>query len=109
MEYHLQNIVGDAKIDAFWLEKEGIPPGEMFRFEHHLEGIKDKQMVAEVSEALTLFAHIVARERLALLKAELREAENNREDYRIIEILGQAKDAEKLLQAKIEIEKPVIE
>ena len=107
MKYHLQTIVGEDEKSAFWSKKADIPAGEIFRFEHHLEQIREKQLIQEVGEALTLYAHLVARERLSTLKAELKDAERNREDDRIIEILGQAKEMEKLLQNHIIIEKLV--
>jgi hypothetical protein len=51
------------------------------------------------------YAQLVARERLSLLKKGLKEAESHEKDNRVLEILKEAKDAEKLLQWEIKIEK----
>lgn len=105
MEYILTNIVGDGEDALFWHHTESIAQADIFRFEHHVEKVREKQIIEEIEDVLTLYAHTIARERLRTLKAELKDAENTGDGDRVIAILTQARNAERLMQNKIEITK----
>lgn len=82
-----------------------LSAGEIFTVEHHLEGVRDKFIAEEVSETLTHYAHIVARERLSTLRAELLHSEQHDTHEATLLLLAKAKEAEKLMQTYIVIEK----
>jgi len=79
---------------------------ECFELEKRIEEISERELLEEISDALTQYAHLVAKERLNLLHTKLVESENKDGHDKTLEILKDRKNAEKLVQAKIEIENP---
>lgn len=75
----------------------------IFTLEEQLESVKEKNLLDEVGDVLTRYAHASARERLANLRELLKQAEA--EGKEVEELLAGAKEAEKLLQSRITIEK----
>ena len=70
---------------------------EMFTLEEQIETVRDKQLLEDISNTLSQYVRIVAREHLTRLKAELKTAEAERNHDRVIELLAKAKDAERQL------------
>ncbi|HEX4799167.1 MAG TPA: DNA primase [Candidatus Paceibacterota bacterium] len=101
MEYMVVGIVGDNEADAFWRNSSRLEQARVFEFEHHIESMREKDIIAEVEHVVTHYAHTVAREKLRTLKAELKNAEEKGDMDRVIDILAQAKHAERLLQSSL--------
>ena len=75
--------------------------GAVFMLEERVEGMRDKQILEEVSDMLTRFAHLVARERLSELREQMKLAELERDHDQTLIILKETKEAEGLLQSNI--------
>ena len=77
-----------------------VPQGDMFEAEHYIEATKEKQLVEEISEKLTQYAHMLANESLAVLREREATMKEHTEEH------DKAKnDAVKLKQTHIVIEK----
>ena len=76
---------------------------EVFMLEEQFENTKERQLLEELGDTLTQYAHLVARERLAKLRESQKrlEAEGKMEES----LKLNDKEAEKLLQVVIKIEK----
>ncbi len=103
----LEKIVGDAEMQKI-LENESTytSRGELFILEEQLEGIKDRQLIEDIGDTLTRFSHLIARERLNVLRKKLTEPEVQGDHEKALSILQEAKHAEQLLQSKIQITVP---
>ncbi len=76
---------------------------EVFTLEEQIESIKEKQFVEDISHTLTEYVHLVAKERLSKIGESQRKLEmegNSEESHKLSD-----KDAEKILQTVIKIEK----
>jgi hypothetical protein len=87
-------------------KKTSALPADIFTFEQHVETLKEKNIIEEISGLLTLFAHTVARERLRSLREELKRAESAGDHDAVIEVLSKSKVMEGLLQREVVLEKP---
>jgi len=76
-----------------------------FIIEQSLEHISEKELIEDVSEKLTALSHIIAREKLAAFGEEIRTAERESDEERLMKALEATKSAEKLLQSVILISK----
>lgn len=104
MTAHLKSILGGEATEEMLSAPESPEVQKLcFELEERLETMKEKQLLEEAGDALTRYAHVSARERLANLRELLRQAEA--EGKEVEELLAGAKEAEKLLQSKIVIEK----
>lgn len=81
--------------------------GALFTAERYLEQVSDRQLIEDVAHELTTLAHIVARDRLARIRAELSAAEATHNEVRMMELLAATREAESLLQSTVIIEKRV--
>jgi hypothetical protein len=106
ISHELREIMGEEAFHALIKEtKSPALQADIFRLEEEIVKVKDTQLLSDISHELMQYAQLVARERLSLLKKGLKEAESHEKDNRVLEILKEAKDAEKLLQWEIKIEK----
>ncbi len=105
IEAHMKTILSP---DAFSAFKEGeVTPqiqAEIFTLEEHLEGLREKYFLEEVSDVLTQYTHTMARDHLASLRKQLGTLEAG-DDAKELAILTEMKTAEKLLQSPVRIEK----
>lgn len=101
MEYRLIHIVGNDEGLCFWKSEDYVNQESVFMYEHHIESMREAHIVEEVEHTLTQYAHTLARERLRALKRELKDAENEDTMEHVIELLSQAKHAERLLQTSV--------
>lgn len=77
---------------------------ELFELETYLARVHEKNLLEEISEKLTLLAHIVARERLSLLKVAISNAEQAGDEAALSASLKETKQAEFLLQQRVDME-----
>ncbi len=69
MHNEVENILGEeAFTQSFGTDAIPVSQGEIFEVEHYIESVREKQLVEEISEKLTQYAHMVANERLAILR-----------------------------------------
>lgn len=101
---HLTAILDTAEMDAF-MKTASAHKGEEFALEEQIGNIKEKQLLEEIGDTLTLYSHLVARERLSKLRILLKLAEAEKNDDQMLLILAMTKDAEKLLQTNIIVTK----
>lgn len=102
---HLENILDADELLVFKsVGGESDRERDVFTLEEQIEKIKEKQLLEEIGDTLTLFSHLVARERLNKLRVLLKEFETTGDDAMVLEIVGQTKRAEQLLQTKIVLE-----
>ena len=89
------------------MEAEVTPhiQAEIFTLEEHLEGLREKYFLEEVSDVLTQYTHTMAREHLGSLRKQLGALEAGVDDTKELAILTEMKTAEKLLQSPVKIEK----
>ncbi len=78
---------------------------EIFTLEEHADAVKEKQYVEDISHVLTQYTHLVAKERLRDLKSELLNAESLGDHDTVLAILTKVKEAERLLQTPVHIQK----
>jgi DNA primase len=103
MQTEIKNILeGEEYENVFGTQAGTIPQADIFNIEHYIETVKEKQLAEELAETLTQYAHMVAKERLGILRKELAEA-SSEDGMKILE--AKSKEAEKLLQTHIVIEK----
>lgn len=104
MRTHLTYILTETDCELFFskvhTERER---GDIFILEEYIESVSERQLLEEISDLLTQFAQLVARERLSVLREELRRAETEKDDERVLGILANAKMTEDLLQKTISV------
>lgn len=106
---HLETILDPEEFVVFKdVGGSGDIERDVFMLEEQIEKIKEKQLIEEVGDTLTLYSHLVARERLNKLRELLKESEIANDDIKMLEIVGQTKRAEQLLQTKIVLELKVV-
>lgn len=106
---HLENILDPDELLVFKnVGGESDIERDVFMLEEQIEKIKVKQLIEEVGDTLTLYSHLVARERLNKLRELLKESEVSKNDTKMLEIVGQTKRAEQLLQTKIVLELQIV-
>jgi hypothetical protein len=76
-----------------------------FQFENQIEDIKEKQLLQEISDTLTQYIHLVAREKLSHIRQSLKQAESDGEFDETHKILSHVKALEGLLQTTVSIQK----
>jgi hypothetical protein len=76
-----------------------------FAAERYLENARERELLEDISEKLTALSHLVARERLGVLKELIRQAERMGNEEVLMKHLKETKEAEELLQSNIYIEK----
>lgn len=105
IEAHMKSILSPEAYTAF-KEAEVTPQmqAEIFTLEEHLEGLREKYFLEEVSDVLTQYTHTMARDHLGSLRKQLGKLEAG-DDEQELAILTQMKTAEKLLQSPVKIEK----
>lgn len=103
---HMKSILSPDAFTAF-MEAEVTPhiQAEIFTLEEHLEGLREKYFLEEVSDVLTQYTHTMAREHLGSLRKQLGALEAGADDTKELAILTEMKTAEKLLQSPVKIEK----
>lgn len=105
---HLENILDPDELLVFKsVGGESDIERDVFMLEEQIEKIREKQLIEEVGDTLTLYSHLVARERLNKLRELLKESEVSKDDTKMLEIVGQTKRAEQLLQTQIVVEQKV--
>ncbi len=80
----------------------------IFTLEEHIEGLREKYFLEEISDVLTQYMHTVARERLGSLRVQIRLLETEANEATEQAIFKEMKDAEELLKSSISIEHPVV-
>jgi DNA primase len=106
IKVHLESLLSaDGFKEVF--EKSPSPDAQAlcFKLEEQMETMKERQLLEDVSDALTRYTHVVARERLGMLRELLKQTELDKDEKKAEELLTGAKEAEKLLQVAIVIEK----
>ncbi len=105
---HMETILSPETFTAF-MEGEVTPQmqAEIFTLEEHLEGLREKYFLEEVSDVLTQYTHTAARDHLGALRKQLGALEPGKDDEKELAILTEMKTAEKLLQSPVRIEKTV--
>ena len=73
----LKEIISEEEYVAVFGVGCVVEPGEVFRVEHHIEAIREKQIAEELGDILTTYAHTIAREQLGVLRVELQRVEHN--------------------------------
>jgi DNA primase len=103
---HMETILSPEAFTAF-MEGEVTPriQAEIFTLEEHLEGLREKYFLEEVSDVLTQYTHTMARNNLGALRKQLGALEPGKDDEKELAILTKMKTAEKLLQSPVKIEK----
>ncbi len=101
----LANILEADELNAFLEADDTAVQGEVFALEEQLENIKERQFLEDISHTLTLYSHIVARERLNKLRELLKQSESDDTHENTLKLLEQSKAMEKLLQTSIKIER----
>lgn len=103
---HMESILSPEVFLSF-MEAEVTPQiqAEIFTLEEHLEGLREKYFLEEVSDVLTQYTHTMARDHLGVLRKQLGALEAGKDDERELAILTEMKIAEKLLQSSVKIEK----
>lgn len=100
----LKEIISDEEYTTVFGAGCVAEPGEVFRVEHHIEAIREKQVAEELGDMLTTYAHTIAREQLGVLRAELQRVEHTLAEGEVMTLLTKAKEAEQLFQKKFVIE-----
>lgn len=98
-------ILDAEQLKDFTQRGDGAEQGEVFALEEQIENVKEKQLLVDIGDTLTLYSHIVARERLSQLRELLKQPEIDKEHEKALEILKDTKTAEQLLQTTITISK----
>ncbi|MFZ2252859.1 MAG: DNA primase [Minisyncoccia bacterium] len=101
---HLTLILDTPELEAF-MKLTPAHHGEEFALEEQISNTKERQILEEIGDTLTLYSHLVARERLSKLRTLLKLAEAEKNDDQMLIILAMTKEAEKLLQKTIVIAK----
>lgn len=103
---HMKSILSPDAFIAF-MEAEVTPhiQAEIFTLEEHLEGLREKYFLEEVSDVLTQYTHTMARGHLGSLRKQLGALEAGADDAKELAILTEMKTAEKLLQSPVIIQK----
>ncbi len=101
---HLTSILEPEEFSAF-MSSSPEHHGEEFALEEQIGNTKERQLLEDLSSTLTLYSHLVARERLGKLRTLLKLAEAEKNDDQMLIILAMTKEAEKLLQNTIVIQK----
>ncbi len=102
---HLQAILDSEEYAQFMSDDtKQVQQKEVFTIEEQLEGVRERQLLEDISDVLTRFSHIVARERLATLRGVLNTMGDAERHEETLEALRKAKEAEKLLQTSVVIE-----
>lgn len=99
----LEETLDPEELEIILKGKTSSEDGSVFSLEEQLDHTSERQLLEETSDTLTLYSHIVARERLAKLRAELKLAEESNDHEKAMKLLEASKKAEKLLQSKIVI------
>ena len=101
----MERILDSDAMKAF-LSSEVTPDvqAEIFTLEEHIEGLREKYFLEEISDVLTQYTHATARERLKNLRPQLGALETG-DDAKELAIFTEMKIAEKLLQSPVKIEK----
>ncbi len=102
---HMKTILSPEAFTTF-TEAEVTPQmqAEIFTLEEHLEGLREKYFLEEVSDVLTQYTHTMARDHLGALRKQLGGLQTG-DDVKELAILTEMKTAEKLLQSPVRIEK----
>lgn len=102
---HVQNLITAGVTNGF-LENEitqEVQAG-IFTLENQIEQIRFKQLIEDIEHMLTDYTHLVARERLRLLREELIDSESRDDHEQVLVIVKKLKEAEMLLQTKVLIQ-----
>lgn len=105
IERTLKTVLGDEEFQLFKERGVDALQGEVFALEEQIETVKERQLLEDISHTLTLYAHLVARERLGTLRALVSQAEADGKHDVMLTLLAQAKEMEKLLQTNITLSK----
>ncbi len=98
-------VLSPKEVNTFISSVDIKAQGEVFALEEQLEDVKEKQLLEDISHTLTLFSHIIAKERLSKLRELLKQSEIDKEHDQTLKLLEQSKAMEKLLQTSITIVK----
>jgi hypothetical protein len=77
----------------------------VFTIEESIENLRERELLEDVSDALTDYAHVVAREYLRNQREKMIQAEAEGNHDLALTIIQGNKEAETLLQNKISIQK----
>ncbi len=106
MRTNLQSILGTDEYTNFISDATlSDTQKDVFTLEEQLENVKERQLLEDISDTLSQFSHLVAKERLNTLRRALGEMDEEAEHEQVLEALTRAKEAEKLLQETIVIVK----
>lgn len=107
IEKHMERICTSEELKAF--REDAMTPqmqAEIFTLEEHLEGLREKYFLEEISDVLTQYMHIVARERLGKLRTQIGLLEAEADEPKEQAIFKEMKQAEELLKSSIIITPP---
>lgn len=105
----INGVLEVDEVETFWTESGSDVQREVFALEEQLQDVKERQLLEDISHTLTLFSHLVARERLGRLRELLKQSEIEKEHDKMLKLLEQAKKMEKLLQTTIILERGIPE
>jgi len=97
----LVRILGEDEVSVILASEKSSVEGEAFTLEEQLLDIRERELLEGISDKLTLFSHIVARERLSKLRGLLNKVEGDDGDDKTLKLLEQSKAMEQLLQKSI--------
>lgn len=106
LQAELEKALGKEEVERV-LGGDASPHVEKlcFELENRMETMKEKALLEEAVDAITRYAHAVARERLSALRESLKQAETDGDEKKTEELLKGAREAEELLKVAIVIEK----
>lgn len=104
VQLHLERLLSKEEIERLKGER-GVPELEkaFFETETNMASINKRELASDLSNMLTTLSHLIARERLALHKELIVNAENSGDENQLRTALEATKDAQNLLGARIEI------
>lgn len=103
IDAHLRKLFSPEEYERLKKTYTGTAQGAYFAIQEMLERVNDKQLLEDVSDHLTGLAHLIARERLAVLRDAIRESEAAGHEEAMLDRLRETKEAEQLLQSTIHI------
>ncbi len=101
IQQSIESVLGVDEFRMFMERGSKAEQGEVFALEEQIETVKERQLLEDISHTLTLYSHIVARERLGTLRSLVQQAETDGKHEEMLTLLAQAKEMEKLLQSSI--------
>ncbi|HEU4677362.1 MAG TPA: DNA primase [Candidatus Paceibacterota bacterium] len=101
----LEKVLGDDAMALFASAPSAEATALIFRLEEDEENLRERELLEQVSDALTQYMHAIARERIRGIKVQVREAEESGKGDDALLLLKEAKAYEKFLASSIVLTK----